>query len=204
MNRLRSPDTRAPCVNAALAALDNAVAAMPPETVPPGGTREKSPGVTMPSAPPEAQKHPRHSHHNRGISAEMQCGTAPRVARDFTGEPCSPVNPFFLDGEHPHPADRGPGGLSNLPVGHSSSIPLARSLLDRSSGPFSFRRRSRHGPSGPRRKCGVRRREPLCGATGVYQIKGDPAALCAVGNKREWGAGKHPSWRGLKARPLAA
>ena len=113
--------------------------------VPPGGTREKSPGVTMPSAPPEAQKHPRHSHHNRGISAEMQCGTAPRAARDFTGEPCSPVNPFFLDGEHPHPADRGPGGLSNLPVGHSSSIPLARSLLDRSSGPFSFRAKREWG-----------------------------------------------------------
>ena len=35
---------------------------------------------------------------NRGISAEMQCGTAPRAARDLTGEPCSPVNPFFLDG----------------------------------------------------------------------------------------------------------
>ena len=35
---------------------------------------------------------------NRGISAEMQCGTASRAARDLTGEPCSPVNPFFLDG----------------------------------------------------------------------------------------------------------
>ena len=33
---------------------------------------------------------------NRGISAEMQCGTAPRAARDLTGEPCSPVNPFFF------------------------------------------------------------------------------------------------------------
>ena len=32
------------------------------ETVPPGGTREKSSGVTMPSAPPEAKKHPRHPH----------------------------------------------------------------------------------------------------------------------------------------------
>ena len=28
----------------------------------------------------------------------MQCGTASRAARDLTGEPCSPVNPFFLDG----------------------------------------------------------------------------------------------------------
>ena len=36
--------------------------------------------------------------HNRGASAEAQCGTAPRAARDLTGEPCSPVSPFFLDG----------------------------------------------------------------------------------------------------------
>ena len=107
------------------------------EMVPPGGTREKSPGVTMPSAPPEAQKHPRHSHHNRGISAEMQCGTAPRATRDFTGEPCSPVNPFFLDGEHPHPADRGSrgtiepsgGALIFNPPGAFSLGPLQRPVL---------------------------------------------------------------------------
>ena len=60
-------------------------------------------------------------------------------------------------------------------------------------------RRSRHGPSGPRRKCGVRRREPLCGATGVYQIKGAPAASRAVGNKREWGAGSTSPWEGKSA-----
>ena len=36
------------------------------EMVPPGGTREKSSGVTMPSAPPEAKKHPRHPHRARG------------------------------------------------------------------------------------------------------------------------------------------
>ena len=41
----------------------------------------------------------------------------------------------------------------------------------------------------PRRKCGVRRREPLCGATGVYSIKRAPAALGAAGNKRERAAG---------------
>ena len=39
---------------------------------------------------------------NRGISAEMQCGTASRAARDLPArrgmEPCSPVNSFFLDG----------------------------------------------------------------------------------------------------------
>ena len=47
------------------------------------------------SAPPEGWMRPLDPH--RGISAEMQCGTAPRAARDLTGEPCSPVNPFFLD-----------------------------------------------------------------------------------------------------------
>ena len=62
-------------------------------------------------------------------------------------------------------------------------IPALCGLTYPCGSPFSFPRRSRHGPSGPRRKCGVRRREPLCGATGVYQIKGAPAALCAVKNK---------------------
>ena len=38
-----------------------------------------------------------------------------------------------------------------------------------------------YGASAPRRECGVRRREPLGGATGVYSIKRAPAALCAVG-----------------------
>ena len=72
-------------------------------------------------------------------------------------------------------------------------------LLDRSSGLFSFRRRSRHGPSGPRRKCGVRRREPLCGATGVYQIKGAPAALCAVGSKKEMVGTEAPLVEGVRS-----
>ena len=36
------------------------------ETVPPGGTREKSSGVLMLSAPPEAKKHPRHPRSARG------------------------------------------------------------------------------------------------------------------------------------------
>ena len=48
------------------------------------------------SAPPEDEMAPWTP--NRGASAEAQCGTAPRAARDLTGEPCSPVIPFFLDG----------------------------------------------------------------------------------------------------------
>ena len=106
---------------------------------------------------------------------------------------CAPT-PHSARRKRLHPARWGSRGTSSLPLWHASSTPGVFSL-----GPLQrhrLGRRSRHGPSGPRRKCGVRRREPLCGATGVYQIKGAPAALCAVGNKREWGAGKHPSWRG--------
>ena len=87
----------------------------------------------------------------------------------------------------------GPGGAFHLPVGHLAFTPPGAFSL----GPLQrhrLGRRSRHGPSGPRRKCGVRRREPLCGAIGVYQINGAPAALCAVGNKREWGAGSTSPW----------
>ena len=139
------------------------------EMVPPGGTREKSPGPGSSFA-----------------CLKPKCAPAPHSARR----------------KRLHPARWGSRGAFHLLVGQSASSPLVRSLLDRSSGPFSFRRRSRHGSSGPRRKCGVRRREPLCGATGVYQIKGAPAALCAVGNKREWGLGSTPLGGGKKRAPL--
>ena len=33
---------------------------------------------------------------HRGASAEAQCGTAPRAARDVTGEPCSPRKPLLF------------------------------------------------------------------------------------------------------------
>ena len=141
--------------------------------VPPGGTREKSSGPG-----------------SRSSSPKLKCAPTPHRAH----------------GMRPHPAKiprqiaRGPRCGAALHFRRNAAIvPLARSLLDRSSGPFSFRRRSRHGPSGPRRKCGVRRREPLCGATGVYQIKGAPAASRAVGNKREWGAGSTSPWEGKSA-----
>ncbi len=42
-------------------------------------------------------------------------------------------------------------------------------------------RRSRHGPSGPRRECGVRRREPVGRATGVYSIKRGPRCAARSG-----------------------
>ena len=45
-----------------------------------------------------------------------------------------------------------------------------------------------YGASAPRRECGVRRREPLCGATGVYSIK---RPRCAV---RSGGGKKPPRW----------
>ena len=104
--------------------------------------------------------------------------------------------PHCISAEMPRLGVQGPVFASSRAV--ILGVPGAF-LLDRSSGLFSFRRRSRHGPSGPRRKCGVRRREPLCGATGVYQIKGAPAASRAVGNKREWGAGSTSPWEGKSA-----
>ena len=91
------------------------VVSMPPMLRPRAGTRDAATGRGLGiSAPRGGTKDSRHGrgrelfascacgngrpHQNRGISAEMQCGTAPRAARDLTGEPCSPVNPFFLDG----------------------------------------------------------------------------------------------------------
>ena len=55
----------------------------------------------------------------------------------------------------------------------------------------------------PRRKCGVRRREPLCGATGVYSIKGASAAPRAVGNKKEMVGPTVPRLEGGFHRPAA-
>ncbi len=186
----------------------------------------------MPTAPPEAKKHPRHPLKAfRGASSPSP--NLPSKKRGLRGNMvpfpvalCAAGTPMgwtlvapFLElppscaalaalANRARPAVRcrtalpqkrrdcgGPGGAFHLPVGHLAFTPPGAFSL----GPLQrhrLGRRSRHGPSGPRRKCGVRRREPLCGATGVYQIKGAPAALCAVGNKREWGAGKHPSWRG--------
>ena len=82
----------------------------------------------------------------------MQCGTALRAARDLTGEPCSPVIPFFFgrgifsqallgvqgavlffrSGTHPHPPWRfslGPPG------GPFSFVPHC---AQRSGGPFNL------------------------------------------------------------------
>ena len=47
-----------------------------------------------------------------------------------------------------------------------------------------------------------RRREPVCQATGVYQIKGAPAALCAVGKKKETVGPKALPFGEEKMRPF--
>ena len=57
-------------------------------------------------------------------------------------------------------------------------------------------RRHRLGPSGPRRKCGVRRREPAPRATRVYEIKRGPRSAVRCGEQKRWWGRKHPSWRG--------
>ena len=143
-------------------------------------------------------------HHNRGISAEMQCGTASRAARDLPArpvprktagapgmerpefipsgspphharrgmEPCSPVNPFFLDGRF------GLGEGASHALGGVSGRILASGRIARFLAPTIFLGYRQAAPSRaakpPRCFCaaptsvGVRRREPVCRATGVY------------------------------------
>ena len=72
------------------------VVSMPPMLRPRAGTRDAATGRGLGISAPRAgtkdsalRAGDGRPHHNRGISAEMQCGTAPRAARDLTGEPCS-------------------------------------------------------------------------------------------------------------------
>ena len=96
---------------------------------------------------------------NRGISAEMQCGTASRAARDLTGEPCSPVNPFFLDGGFwlGESASRKPGGGVGgaflLQEGQMASKPPTIFLWYRQAAP-SLSKKEMVGPTVPHTECG--------------------------------------------------
>ena len=96
---------------------------------------------------------------NRGISAEMQCGTASRAARDFTGEPCSPINPFFLDGGFwlGESASRKPGGGVGgaflLQEGQMASKPPTIFLWYRQAAP-SLSKKEMVGPTVPHTECG--------------------------------------------------
>ena len=91
---------------------------------------------------------------NRGISAEMQCGTASRAARDFTGEPCSPVNPFFLDGgfwlgeSASRKLSGGVGGAFWLPEEQKASKPPTIFLWYRQAAP-SLSKKEMVGPTVP-------------------------------------------------------
>ena len=62
----------------------------------------------------------------------------------------------------------------------------------RTVGPtISLGRHSRHGASAPRRKCGVRRREPVGRATGVYSIKRGPHCAARSGEQRDGAAWRY-------------
>ena len=93
-------------------------------------------------------------------------------------------------------------GALLLQVGLRASWP--RRFLSGTARRHRLGRRSRHGPSGPRRKCGVRRREPAPRATRVYEIKRGPRSAVRCGEQKRWWDRKHPSWRGLEMRPPAA
>ena len=139
------PTQGLPASNAALAARRrSAVAASPQrkENGPPGGPRENAPGAPRITARLEAKMGPWTP--NRGISAEMQCGTASRAARDLTGEPCSPVNPFFLDGgfwlgeSASRELSGGVGGAFWLPEEQKASKPPTIFLWYRQAAPSLF------------------------------------------------------------------
>ena len=109
---------------------------------------------------------------NRGISAEMQCGTAPRAARDLTGEPCSPVNPFFLDerfglGEGASHALGGVSGRISSSCRMTGFPAPTIFLWYRQAAPSRAAKPPRCFCAAPT-SVGVRRREPVCRATGVY------------------------------------
>ena len=89
----------------------------------------------------------------------MQCGTASRAARDLTGEPCSPVNPFFLDGGFwlGESASRKPGGGVGgafwLPEEQKASKPPTIFLWYRQAAP-SLSKKEMVGPTVPHTECG--------------------------------------------------
>ena len=239
--------------------------------VPPGGIREKSSGVLMPTAPPEAKKHPRHPLKAfRGASSPSP--NLPSKKRGLRGNMvpfpaalCAAGTPMgwtlvapFLElppscaalaalANRARPAVRcrttlpqkrrdcgGPGGAFHLPVGHLAFTPPGAFSLGPLQRPVLFSREKRMGgweapllegvtsaPLWAHRKvwpriarngsrptaalflrlggeaatallgradeCRRRRREPPCGATGVYFIKGVPTAPCAVGKQKEKG-----------------
>ena len=128
--------------------------------VPPGGTREKSSGVLMLSAPPEAKKHPRHPRSARG--KRFHPAKIPRPKRrGLRGNMVPPSN-------RARPAMRCrtafPQKRRDCPPGVLSLGPLQRPVLfvphcaPRSGGPFCLNRLRSPDPRAPcveRRTCGA-------------------------------------------------
>ena len=128
---------------------------------------------------------------NRGISAEMQCGTASRAARDLTGEPCSPVNPFFLDGGFwlgegaSRELSGGVGGAFWLPEEQKASKPPTIFLWYRQAAPSL--RRSRHGVIERRAASAASDAgSPCVGRPESIQSKGPPLRPALWGIKKRW------------------
>ena len=173
------------------------------------GPRENAPGGLKMSAPPEGSIVPLDPH-NRGASAEAQCGTAPRAARDLTGEPCSPVSPFFLDrglwlgvgasrktlwGGGAHFSFRrakvllGPGDFSLVPPG----------------GTISFSKKEMVGPTVPRLEGGSPRpapvariprprprAEPFSHGQRRFPSAGNPRVQAVLGSQSPWRPSRQP------------
>ena len=170
------------------------------ETVPPGGTREKSSGVTMPSAPPEAKKHPRHPH--RACGKRFHPAKIPRPKRrGLRGNMVPPSN-------RARPAMRCrtafPQKCRDCPPGAFSLGPLQRPVL--------FCSPLRTAQRGPRDFIGSGRPTQGLPASNAALAARPRWAVAASPRKREWGAGSTPLggdkvcglWPHRKVRPRNA
>ena len=122
----------------------------------------------------------------------MQCGTAPRAARDLTGEPCSPVNPFFLDGGFwlgegaSRELSGGVGGAFWLPEEQKASKPPTIFLWYRQAAPSL--RRSRHGVIERRAASAASDAgSPCVGRPESIKLKGPPLRPAQWGTKENGG-----------------
>ena len=105
----------------------------------------------------------------------------------------APPGRFFSSGKRRPCSRKAPASVRRSKSIQMNGAPAKSEIL--------LGRRSRHGASAPRRKCGVRRREPLCGATGVYEMNGAPAkSQILLGRRSRHGASAPRRQCGVRRR----
>ena len=147
---------------------------------------------------------------NRSASAEAQCGTALRAARDLTGEPCSPVSPFFLDRElwlgegASRELGGGVGGAFHASGGAEGILTPDDFSLVPPGGTISFSKKEMVGPTVPRLEGGfprpaARGRTPPSPPVAEI-LRPAPCAESLLGARNLFPAGNHaPPPRGNPA-----